>query len=231
MVGIYKVTNLINGKCYVGQSKNIQRRFWEHRCISHEGNKNLRKDLIQFGKENFSYDVIEECSIEQLDEKEKFWISKINPEYNTYNGGKAAFSVSEHIREQLRLAGKRQWNEMSKEEKEKVIKYNLKGPRIGHSVSESAREKLRKANLGKKQSEETLQKRAATMKKKKENGYVRDSRAWFKSVRCIENDTIYESVKAAANALNVPRSGISAVLHKRQETTGGLHFEYWKCRD
>ena len=45
MIGIYIVTNLVNGKRYIGQSKNIQRRFWEHRCVTHEENKELRRDL------------------------------------------------------------------------------------------------------------------------------------------------------------------------------------------
>ena len=72
MMGIYKITNLINKKCYIGQSVHIERRFREH-CNSNT-NSYIHRAIQKYGKENFTFEVIEECSLNQLDEREKYWI-------------------------------------------------------------------------------------------------------------------------------------------------------------
>lgn len=67
MQGIYKITNKINNYCYVGSSKNIQKRWREHRAKSvrkHNDNKyvynnHLSCALRKYGKENFKYEILE----------------------------------------------------------------------------------------------------------------------------------------------------------------------------
>ena len=74
MIGIYKIENLINGKIYVGQSNNIERRFSQHKSPYEQkrfSDKPLYKAFQKYGIENFSFSVIEECTVEQLNEKEK----------------------------------------------------------------------------------------------------------------------------------------------------------------
>ena len=71
MIGIYKITNLINNKVYIGQSVNIQQRFKKHKTkykdiSNEESNKILYKAMRKYGLENFSFEIIEECSINQL---------------------------------------------------------------------------------------------------------------------------------------------------------------------
>lgn len=88
MVGIYKITNKINGNSYIGLSVEIERRWKNHllRFKDAEGkeyNKVLYKAFRKYGIENFSFEVLEECSYEQLEEREQFWISY----YNTYDKG------------------------------------------------------------------------------------------------------------------------------------------------
>ena len=76
MIGIYKIENLINHKIYIGQSFHIERRWREH-CFP--STKSIISDAIKkYGKENFSFQIIEECSIDDLDEKEIFYIKKFN---------------------------------------------------------------------------------------------------------------------------------------------------------
>ena len=76
MIGIYKIENLINHKCYVGQSIHIEKRWQEH-C--RPSTKSVISSAIKkYGKENFSFQILEECSEQELDEKEIFYIKKFN---------------------------------------------------------------------------------------------------------------------------------------------------------
>lgn len=90
MVGIYKITNNINGKTYVGQSNNIERRFAQHKSPNEQEraqSKPLYKAFKKYGIEHFSFEVIEECSIEELDNREIYWIKELNSlvSQNGYN--------------------------------------------------------------------------------------------------------------------------------------------------
>lgn len=79
MIGIYKIENLINHKVYIGQSKDIERRWKDHRTrIYREENDSLPlyRAFRKYGIENFSFNVIELCKIEELDIKEKEYIKK-----------------------------------------------------------------------------------------------------------------------------------------------------------
>lgn len=79
IIGIYKVTNLINGKVYIGQSIDIRKRWRQHKNAAKSKEKSLFYSAIRkYGIENFSFEIIEECSLEELDDKEKFYIEKFN---------------------------------------------------------------------------------------------------------------------------------------------------------
>ena len=75
--GIYKITNLENQMCYVGQAVNLAERWKQHikRGLGAEApTKNkLYPAMIAFGVENFSFEMIEECPREKLDEREDYW--------------------------------------------------------------------------------------------------------------------------------------------------------------
>lgn len=93
---IYKITNNINGKCYIGQSNNIQRRFQEHRSMKNNSDgtsKLLHAAILKYGIDNFSFDILEE-NIENYDEREKYWIEFYHSlasqnGYNIAEGGNA----------------------------------------------------------------------------------------------------------------------------------------------
>lgn len=78
---IYKITNNINKKVYIGQTNNINRRFREHKNCGgiEEQNKLLYYAINKYGIENFSFDIIE-GPIEDYNEREKYWIKY----YNSY---------------------------------------------------------------------------------------------------------------------------------------------------
>lgn len=80
--GIYKITNLIDGMVYVGQAKDISERFIQHikRGIGADnpGHNKLYPVMYEIGVENFMFEIIEECTNEELNEKEKYWIDFYN---------------------------------------------------------------------------------------------------------------------------------------------------------
>lgn len=78
-VGIYKITNLNNQKVYIGQSVTLQERLKTHiRCglgaASSTSNTKLYKAMKAEGVENFSFEILEYCNKDDLNEKEKYWI-------------------------------------------------------------------------------------------------------------------------------------------------------------
>lgn len=100
--GIYKWTNLINQHAYVGQAKNIENRKARHiqtynRILKgddiREKNYPLYQAMIKYSIENFSFEILEECSVEELNAKEKYWVAYYNTFFNGYNqtlGGDAS---------------------------------------------------------------------------------------------------------------------------------------------
>lgn len=79
MVGIYKITKIENGKSYIGQSNDIERRFSEHKTKT---DIPIEIAIHKYGEKAFTFEILEECSLEELNDKEKYWIKY----YNTYKG-------------------------------------------------------------------------------------------------------------------------------------------------
>ena len=81
--GIYKMTNNINGKIYIGLSVNIDTRMYNHYWSAFNPNASeydsyLSRAIRKYGKENFSYEIIEECPISDLPLRERYWIDYYN---------------------------------------------------------------------------------------------------------------------------------------------------------
>lgn len=75
--GIYKITNLDNNKCYVGQAVNLAERWKQHikRGVGADTptRNKLYPAMMAIGVERFSFEVVEECGREQLDAREDYW--------------------------------------------------------------------------------------------------------------------------------------------------------------
>lgn len=86
--GIYKITNQVNGKFYIGQSRNIKKRWRQHTSGLNRpnplsrGSYPLRAAFLKYGLDQFNFDIIEECPEEQLLTREAFWIKEKKPAYN-----------------------------------------------------------------------------------------------------------------------------------------------------
>ena len=73
MIGIYKITNP-NNKIYVGQSINIERRFTSYKNLNGvRGQKALENSFFKHGVLNHKFEILEECSVILLNDKERYW--------------------------------------------------------------------------------------------------------------------------------------------------------------
>lgn len=130
-VGIYKITNKINGKFYIGSSKDIKSRWYYHK-------KAKRKMIIhyaikKYGIENFNFEVIENCNVEELIEREQYYYDELKPEYNMIRPTKNLMEDetirklhkkamnSPEVRKKFSLASKKQWATMSGETKKRIL--------------------------------------------------------------------------------------------------------------
>ena len=84
---IYKITNTINGKSYIGQTiQNVKERFYQHcatKCSKAVSNMAIHRAIKKYGKSNFIVEVIEEIDSANLNDRERYWIKY----YNSYNNG------------------------------------------------------------------------------------------------------------------------------------------------
>lgn len=96
MIGhIYKVTNKINGKVYIGQTiQNVKDRWYRHCGYSglskKEMNMHIKRAILKYGKENFIVETLEDCDVSELDDREKYYIEFYNSYkegYNSTTGG------------------------------------------------------------------------------------------------------------------------------------------------
>lgn len=89
--GIYKITNKINNKIYIGCSKNIEYRWIAHKSESileqyPPYNYSIHKAFRKYGIDNFNFEIIEIINDEtQLFTKEKYWIKYYDSYHNGYN--------------------------------------------------------------------------------------------------------------------------------------------------
>lgn len=96
--GIYKITNQLNKKFYIGKSVNIYKRWTEH-CRSTDTCP-IHKAIQKYGKENFSLTILEECTKQELNDKEIFWIQKYNgyQDSNCYNATRGGDGASHPVK-------------------------------------------------------------------------------------------------------------------------------------
>lgn len=83
--GIYKITNLINGKIYIGSTCNFNNRKSKHK--NKKNDSMISRAIFKYGWNNFKFDIIELCEKDKLIEREQFYLNLYNPfsDNNGYN--------------------------------------------------------------------------------------------------------------------------------------------------
>lgn len=129
-IGIYRIKNPINNKIYIGSTKNIEARWAKHRALLRHNkhqNAHLQNAWNKYGENAFIFEVIEECKIEDLINREQFFIDNLNPEYNqTAIAGKVEMTAER--RDKLSKSVLKAYKEGRLEGTTKVIyQYDLRG--------------------------------------------------------------------------------------------------------
>ena len=159
--GVYKITNLVTSKVYVGSTcSDLKKRFREHfhhlRKNKHHSKK-LQNSWNKYGEENFEISVLEMCSKDRCTEREQYWIDTFDSYYNGYNCTPKAQNcmgrpVSEETRQKIsntlkgrkcgRILTKEEFKVLGEARKKKVYQYTADGLFIQEykSVSEFSNE-------------------------------------------------------------------------------------------
>lgn len=80
--GVYKITNVVNGKFYIGSSNNIKHRWYQHKINLNDeiyGNTHLQNAWKLYGEENFKFEIIGECTPAMQFEREQYYLDTLNP--------------------------------------------------------------------------------------------------------------------------------------------------------
>ena len=96
-IGIYKIENFANGKVYIGQSQNMYARWRQHLSklkSGHHVNQDLQADWTKSSR-SFRWSVVEYCSLEDLNKREKYWINYYDSINTGYNKGWVPFTRKE----------------------------------------------------------------------------------------------------------------------------------------
>jgi group I intron endonuclease len=154
IVGIYKITNVVNNKCYIGSSKNIIKRWSEHRRQLKNGNhhsKYLQRAYDKYGIENFKYEIICECNEYELLILEQKYFNELMPEYIIHKeaGRAIGFKHSEETKKLLRELSLKQVRRPCMEETKNKISLANKN----RNFTEEHKKKLSESHKGKKLSE------------------------------------------------------------------------------
>jgi len=150
MIGIYFIKNKINSKIYVGSSIRIEKRWIDHRATlkaNTHANDYLQKSWNKYGSNNFEFGILEICSKDQIEEKEIYWITKLQT-MNKSKGYNLLFQCSrpimtEEVRKKKSKATKKLWKD--KKFREKVIQTMIQNRRT--NPTESRKQSFKKSGL------------------------------------------------------------------------------------
>ena len=154
MIGIYKITSPTN-KLYIGQSLNIEKRFNQYKKIRCKCQVALYRSLLKYGVENHEFEVIEECSIELLNERERYWqdyfkvlVFGLNCKLTKTNdkSGKLSNSTKEKIKQ--KAIGRKASDETKL--KMSIVRKGKKPIMLGKKHSEETKLKISNSLTGKK---------------------------------------------------------------------------------
>lgn len=184
--GIYLIKNFITNEIYIGSSKNIKKRLYQHKFMLRRNihsNKKLQNSWNKYNEVSFTFEIIDLIEIEKLTKTEQFYLDKLNPEYNIRKiaENNYGYKMSEESKLKMSMSQKgKSKSPMTSETKKKISdsqkgkKKNFKpeyidflrteGPLVGIKHTEYHKSNISKSLKGKKHSKERIENRKKNMK-------------------------------------------------------------------
>ena len=218
MYTVYQHKNKINGKIYIGITKQEPEQRWRH-GEGYKSSPHFYAAIQKYGWDNFEHNILfENLTKEEACQKEQELIAKYNSMdrefgYNSTSGGDI-FTMNEETKQKISQA----------------LMGNKNG--LGHPCSEEKKKKISEAQKGRHLTEEHKQKLSEAAKKRhtpcseqaKEN--IRKA-SHKKPVYCEELNTIFESVQECSRQLGIPATNISKLCKGKGKTLKGYHLKYY----
>lgn len=174
IIGIYAIRNLVNDKYYVGQSDDIDQRWNEHRSNlrlnKNKPSKRLQSTWNYHGEESFEFIILEECSIDELTEKEQQWLDFIKTGHEVYNVGDCVDATMRGVKlseeHKKKIGDSKRGKKRKPYSPEHIAKLSAAGKgkknALGFKQTEETKTKISEANKGKIVSDETKAKMSAS---------------------------------------------------------------------
>ena len=213
MGSIYKISNDINSHVYIGQTvQPIKNRFLQHIYSAKKGSTcSLHLAISKYGQEHFFIELIEECNVENLDNREKYWINYYDSYNNGYNmtlGGSSIYTADSKRIKIDDLYIYKLWDEgKSSGEIEEIT---------GYSKSTIRTHLMKYKNYSIEESEQRGYKKSARTKEKK-------IYQWDQNGNFIAE---YQSARDADQKTGISYKNLSLALNGKNKTAGGFLWTF-----
>lgn len=222
IVGIYKVTSP-TGRVYIGQSININKRFRSYYKLDCKKQNKLLNSFKKYGVENHIFETIEECVVDKLNERERYWQDFYEVLHKGLNCKLTEYSDKKG---ELSEATK---NKISKSNKGKQDLRGDKNPMFGKKHSEESKEKMRQ-NLPNYKGENNPMFGKSAMKGRHHNDVTKQKLKElftggksYNAKKVIDTSTgiVYEAASVAAEILGINKYTLRSYLngHSKNKTT------------
>lgn len=204
---IYKATNKINNKVYIGQThKTLEERMRRHKNDSKKQNSYFYRAIRKYGWENFIWEIIDTANTdEELNEKEQYWIKFYNSSdnknkgYNSTSGADNNYTITKYERLRRSERAKGSNNPM----------YGKPGTWLGKTFSDSHRKNLSNSLKGRKVP------------------WATGKNHWLsKPLINLNTGEIFNTIQEAANAYCVNRESISKQINGKTKNCNGFKWEF-----
>lgn len=231
-----------NKKVYIGITTQNPKRRWNN-GKGYRNNEYMTNAIIKYGWNNIKHVILfDNLTKEQAEQKEIELIAQYKSNikrygYNILKGGNASDGLSEESLKKMAITTKKLWQNSEYRE-------HMRNIHSGKKASSETKKKMSENNpkywLGKHLPEETRKKISENNKgkiawNKGTKGVMKSNQTSFKKgeihsitkkVKCIETETVYDTINNASRKLNINATCIINVCKGKQITAGGFHWEY-----
>ncbi len=232
-IGVYSITNRGDNTTYIGESKNLEVRFIEHlRRLStnRHVNSHLQNAVNKYGIENFEFEVIELCNLEDTKIREHYWVDYLRESGTTFYNIKPTDPIKTNLRSKettlkiyqtkKRIAEKRgYW------QSEEAIR-NQKLSRKGYTHSDETRKKIGIKSLGRKLPKSDKFKEFMSIIAKEKNFGGQNKRRVLQLTKGGSLIKEWPSISSIVKELGFSISSIIHVCRKRRKTSRGFIWRY-----